>query len=882
MCGIAGIYGFKNDDLIKRFSRDLSHRGPDGEGIFHNEQVTLLNRRLAIIDVSGGNQPMYNEDKSIALVFVGEIYNYKELTEELKKKGHVFTTESDTEVLVHGYEEWGTDYFDRCNGMFTVAIYDKNKEMLVLARDHFGIKPLYYALVKQGSGKNEKNELIFSSEIKPLINSGLIDKKPNDRTIYRYLRFRVHDDERDTFFEGVSRLMPGEVLTLSAKGMHLQSFTTLQDDLKALSEKKPQKADVNKFRDLFIDSVRLRLMSEVPVGTCLSGGLDSSAIVAVIQKLLQNHVKEADSLGKVQQTFSAVFPGSTNNEEGYIQTLLDNLKTVKSHKIYPKPEEFFKEIYDFVKTQEEPTISTGPYAQYKVMEEVGKHVTVVIDGQGADEMMAGYIPYYFVYLRQLLKQRKYGVFIKELFSSIDILYIYIIMKIQGGLGKRHAADVIRMINPVYISKYTEEKVDIIHDNLKLRLIHDIFYNSIPSLLRYEDRNSMKYSVEGRVPFLDFRLLRYLFSMPDTAIINNGWNKRILRDAVKSMLPARIARRRSKIGFTNPEYDWFMRMKNKIYAIYLSDSFASRPYFNQTEVLKAFNEFVEGKTDDTLVFWRVLNIELWLRIFFDESTQEVHPTKPQNVPYSANEGKNIEIHIHNKTYLRFPVRTELFKKDDDYTKLIQTYIDQFHTYAKTHTILKQHIGKDWFIVLSEKVIAISQGRSYFIWDIKPGLFARVLSKKVTRTPHGIGLGSPWTMQLAIEEVGLPRLLLASAAAALTKPFGIKGLFYRIAGREAAGIDGPTEYSLYPSNVSAKLLPKNPETVSAEIHEQLNKHLPEEYKKHFKGVVIIDANDLGRNVIGNSTGIEDTLVEEIFGDNPMGQSDEQTPLVITFLP
>lgn len=273
MCGIAGFYGFKNKDLIKQFSQDLAHRGPDGEGSYFDGPVSLLNRRLAIIDIEGGNQPIYNEDKTMALVFVGEIYNYQELTKELKKRGHTFRTESDTEVLMHGYEEWGPSYFDRCNGMFTVAIWDTKKETLVIARDHFGIKPLYYAVL-DNHGDPDNIKFMFSSELKPLIKSGLLEKKPNDRIIYRYLQFRVHDDGRETFFEGISRLMPGEYVTVSKKGVHIASYTTLQDELKQLAESPPQAPDTDEFRKLLIDSVKLRLISEVPVGTCLSGGLD--------------------------------------------------------------------------------------------------------------------------------------------------------------------------------------------------------------------------------------------------------------------------------------------------------------------------------------------------------------------------------------------------------------------------------------------------------------------------------------------------------------------------------------------------------------------------------------------------------------------------------
>ena len=414
MCGIAGFYGFRNDTLIKKISKELEHRGPDGEGYFIEDEVTLMNRRLAIIDRAKGDQPIYNEDGTIAIVFVGEIYNFKTLRIELEQKGHVFRTKTDTEVIVHGYEQFGTEYFDRLNGMFVFALYDKKKKKLLLARDHFGIKPLYYAVLSNNS-KDSVARIIFSSEIKPIIQSGLIRKKPNDRIIYRYLRYRVHDDEKETFFKGIYRLMPGELLEIQGDTKHqtlnTKQFTNLQNELSELAsdsnDKVSTKGDIDGFKKELTRSIRMRLISEVSVGSCLSGGLDSSTVVATVNKLLYSHVEEASSVGKIQNTFSAVFPGSSNDEERYINKLKSQISNFKSHKVYPKPEEFFREIEDFVRIQEEPTISTGPYAQYKVMEEAHKHVIVVLDGQGADEMMAGYLPYYLVYFRQLWKEKKY-------------------------------------------------------------------------------------------------------------------------------------------------------------------------------------------------------------------------------------------------------------------------------------------------------------------------------------------------------------------------------------------------------------------------------------------------------------------------------------------
>jgi len=834
MCGIAGFYGFRDDRLIKKISKELAHRGPDGEGYFLSEKTTLLSRRLAIIDVAHGDQPIYNEDKSVVIVYNGEIYNFQEFVAPLQKKGHIFKTKSDTEVVIHAYEEWGVSSFDKFNGMFAFALYDIKKDKLFLVRDHFGIKPMHYAVID--------NRLIFSSEIRPILYSGLIKSAPNDKIIYRYLKYRIHDDGRETFFKNINRLLPGEYLEIKNGKHEVKRYSNLEQELLLKNKSVKEKNKTASFKNELIKAIKYRLISEVPVGTCLSGGLDSSTTVAVVNQLLKENDQEAKSVGKTQKTFSAVFPGGANDEEKYIDKLISQMNNIKSYKIYPKPEKFVEEIKDFVRSQEEPTISTGPYAQYKVMEEAQGKVTVLLDGQGSDEMMAGYLPYYFVYLRQLWGEKKRLLFFKEVFSSLDVVTKYIKEKFVKRLA------VTELLNKEYSERYRAEKFEVENNNLKKRLVQDVFKNSLQSLLRYEDRNAMRFSIEGRVPFLDFNLIRHIFNLPDEEIIKNGWNKYILRKATVDLLPAIINKRRNKIGFTTPEYQWFFIIKEFVFNLFASTEFGSRKYFNQKQVLIAFQNFLDGKTGDTMIFWRLINLELWLREFF-----------PKKVQKSIKSIKTKMI-VNKKEYSRFPIKTSLFKKGDDYIKKISDEIN----------INKTKEGS-YIAVVSEKVIAISQGRSYFIWEIKPSFWAELLSKFVKKTPYGIGLGSPWTMQLAINEVGLPKIFMASFVSAVTKIFGVSGNFYKIAGEVVRSIDGPTEYSLYPSNVSAKLGPKNPQQVAEKIKSKIG-------DKNFKGVVVIDANDIGRNVLGNSTNLPDKLIEKIMADNPMGQTREQTPIVL----
>lgn len=855
MCGIAGIHGTRNDNLLRSFSKEMEHRGPDGEGFYFGDTVSLINRRLAIIDRKGGDQPIYNEDRSIVVVYNGEIYNYRELRNELEKKGHVFSTKSDTEVIVHGYEQWGDTCFDRFNGMFGIALYDIKKDRLLLVRDHFGIKPLYFTVAR------ENEPFAFASEIKPLLASNLVKTSPNDRVIYRYLRYRIHDDGRETFFTGINKLLPGEMMIIEKEKTEIRSYTSLQSDLLSLSKKKNSadltEKNIKEFRKLLIDSISRRLISEVPVGTCLSGGLDSSTIVAVINKLLLEKNVDSASVGNVQKTFSAVFPGSTNDEEAYIDALLATSQKIQDFKIYPDSKTFLSDVKTFVRTQEEPTISTGPYAQYKVMEKVHKEVTVVLDGQGSDEMMAGYLPYYFVYLRQLIDKGDLVGTIRELWNGKDVFVKFLLQK----FSTKKIVNTKKLLNAEFAEKQKHEHFQVEQKNLKKRLIEDIFSNSLPSLLRYEDKNSMKFSVEGRVPFLDFRLLRFIFTLSDKAIIWNGWNKYILRKATEDILPAVINKRRNKIGFTTPEHEWFLKEHEAIRAYFTTESFISKSYLNQAELVMAFDGYVAGKTDDSMVFWRALNLELWLQTFFPSINTEKKQKK------GIKEIKPVVV-VSGKQYERVLIPTHVFRKGEDFINSISLLTKQ--------ALERNRLSEDhkWFVVVTEKIIATAQGRAYFIWDIHPNIFARVLSRFVSRVSYGIGLGSPWTMQLAIQEVGLPRILFATGISLFTRPFGIRGMFYRVAGRSAAGIDGPTEYSLYPANVSAKLLPKDPqkvcESISSAIHDS-----------RCLGAVIIDANDIGRNILGNTTGIDDTIIAEIFRDNPMGQTDEQTPLAIVFL-
>jgi asparagine synthase (glutamine-hydrolysing) len=899
MCGVAGYVGISaryGAPVLERMAQAQRHRGPDGSGIFTQGLVGLAHVRLAVIDRAGGGQPMTSPDGRYVLVYNGEVYNFRELRGELTWLGHEFRTASDTEVVLAAYREWGRAAFDRFNGMFALAIADTTTGEVVLARDQFGIKPLY--LAEDGDGR-----MVFASEIRPILASGVIERRPDDVTIYRYLRFRVHDDTERTFFAGITRLLPGQLAVISADGrVHRETYTTLYADMRRLAAnpRRYDEAARGRFAVALREAVRTRLVSDVPVGTALSGGLDSSTIVATINELMAGRDQGAGALGPRQNTFSAVFPGERNDEERYVDAVAAGIDTAAAnrdrltvHKVRPTADEFLVDLVDFVRTQEEPVISTGPYAQYRVMREASRHVTVMVDGQGADEMMAGYLPYYLVHLRQQGRRRV----LRNLSAELDVLW---------RLGRFRLADLVRRRRPVPVSRLLAEPFAAAHagerfiqvgDDLKARLADDLFRHSLPALLRYEDRNTMRFSVEGRVPFLDPNLVRLLWSLDDTAILHRGWNKRALRDATRTLLPALVNRRRNKIGFTTPEDAWFTRIKNDVYRIFASESFGSRPYFDQAAVVDEFNAYLAGRSGaETMMFWRLLNMELWLREFIDKepgapggdpatAVAGRHPQAPPKSDYVPNPDKELAL----AGWARFPLRVDLVAPGDDVPALAARRAAGFFaglpeaaSDPTTSDAAALASGDRWYLYVSEKIVAVAQGRIFFTRDIHPGPWARLLSRFVRRTPFGIGLGHPTTMHLAIGEAGLPRILAAAAAGLVGRTLGRRGLFYQVAGPAVRAIDGPTEYSAYPANVSAKLAPSDPagaaRAISAAVRAALEPAAPSEDANRFGGTVVIDANDLGRNVLGHDTDLDERTLEGVFADNPLGQGREQTPFAV----
>ena len=665
MCGIAGSYHARigaTAGRIQAMTDRLIHRGPDDEGfalidtaskrVWDGKRaqpsgtfdLALGHRRLSILDVSdAGHQPMPSADGRYWIVFNGEIYNYVELREQLAKLGHMFRSGSDTEVLLAAYAEWGTDCLPRFNGMWAFAIWDVEKRELFCARDRFGVKPLYYAV--------GPDWFVFGSEIKALFANRFVPRAPNDELVYDFLALRYVDHTDDTFFAGVHKLPAAHwMIYRPGERPAPQRFWALATQTRIESSPKEDVVAIERFRELFEDAVRVRLRSDVPLGTCLSGGLDSSSIVVTANRLMFDELALDPALvGDRQRTFSACFEDGRFDEREFIDHVI--LQTgASSRRTFPSSKNLWRELPRMLAHMDEPFHSTSQYSQYEVMRLARESgVTVTLDGQGADELLGGYTGYHSVYLATLLRANHPMMALREARATLkmggrgrtasELLLRTSYGKLPAWLTtplRTAAAPLMSSVSPEgrslgvlapefrrhYAARrdgWLSARSEVMHD-VGAKLGEDLFQFSLPCLLRYADRNSMAASIESRMPLLDYRLAEHVASLPLSLLLRDGWTKWILRRAMDHKLPAEVQWRKDKKGFVTPEGLWLREGRTQI-ADVLGGTLASHAYLDGGVLRERVARYVDSTNQAayyTDVFrWYI--VESWMQYAFGSAS-----------------------------------------------------------------------------------------------------------------------------------------------------------------------------------------------------------------------------------------------------------------------
>jgi len=605
MCGING-FNWNDEYIIEKMNSSLRHRGPDDEGIYVDEEVSLGHLRLSIIDLSkNGHQPMSDRQDKFFIIYNGEIYNFQALREELELLGYSFKSNTDTEVILYSYMQWKEQCLEKFNGMFAFAVYDSESKRLFLARDRMGIKPLYYYF-------DEKNDVfLFSSEIPPLLEHK-IDIEPNKKLIKDFLLYNVSDHTDETFFEGIMKIPKGCYATFDLMRCELEIKEWYNIKYKERFAGTYEEA-ISTFRDLMEDSVDIRLISDVPVGTCLSGGIDSSSIACLINRKMKI------------KTFSAVYNGYERDESRYISIVAEKTG-MANYRIHPTAEKLSEDLFKIIKLIGEPFPSASIYAQNCVQKLArGNDVTVVLDGQGADELLAGYHYFLGFYLVDLLKTLRLKRFASECYNLIkgkeymigvqSSLYLLLPIFIREQIFLRESLLSREMMNgSVATTEYFKNFSDC--RSLGQSLEFHLKYR-LEQLLKWEDRNSMGNQTESRVPFLDYRIIEFISGLPDDFIIREGRTKALLRDAMIDIVPSEILERRDKIGYETPDAYW---LKTEDFEKLLSDWFLRgeplcKEYIDVKKLRLQIKEHLHKNKNHARNLWKAVFLEAWLKTFF---------------------------------------------------------------------------------------------------------------------------------------------------------------------------------------------------------------------------------------------------------------------------
>jgi asparagine synthase (glutamine-hydrolysing) len=635
MCGINGIaYSSRsnkrvNEAVLRQTTDVIFHRGPDDGGIFIDEKIGFGHRRLSIVDVAHGAQPMFSNDRSKVIIYNGEVYNHADYRGELEAKGYEFQTHCDTETILKLYEEYGVKCVEYLRGMFAFAIWDRREKTLFIARDRLGVKPLYYVHDAEGN-------LFFGSEIKTLLEANAIKPELNYNALPD--QFANHGTSRDeTLFKNVKRLLPGHFLIWKDGNLRIEEFWDINFEPK--HEEKSDKDFIEEWREMFKHSVKLRLMADVPLGMFLSGGIDSSAIAAIMATMVSEPIK----------TFSVGFKEREANEFEYARLVAKKYQT-EHHEITITPEQFFAELPNLVWHEDEPIGFIASVPLYFVSKLAQKHVKVVLTGEGSDEILAGYGRY-----AKALQLLNYG----EKYQSFTPPFVRSAVKsgVSAFGGKLTRTFLTREadIENLFFDNFSifgksmqknlfsaetkariEEKNPYFYQNQWLgktdargvldKLLYADTKTYLHELLMKQDQMSMAASIESRVPFLDHKLVEFTAKMPTKMKLRGKDTKWILREAMKGILPEEILSR-SKMGFPVPIGNWFRKEYKHIVDEYvLSERAISRGIFNADFVREIVAKHNAGENHDERL-WSLVNFEIWQRRFFDGE---------------AFEGKEIEI------------------------------------------------------------------------------------------------------------------------------------------------------------------------------------------------------------------------------------------------
>ena len=625
MCGIAGIVNKNNETVsmtkLKRMTDIIEHRGPDAQGQWSESAVALGHRRLSIIDLSKeSNQPMISNDCNYVITYNGEVYNYLEIREELKEKGVKFKTSSDTEVILEAYKAYGETCLQRFNGMWAFCIYDKIKNILFISRDRFGVKPLYYL--------ENSSVFAFGSEAKEIIAAYPEENIPSVNGIYRYLANGGENLDELGYYQNI-KIFPEAHYMIYDLTKHSQTKKNFWEvDEKQFYDKWiAGRNPVKTFKRLFDDAVQLRLRSDVEVGACLSGGLDSSAIVGCCHKKYNQRIN----------TFSSIYQDKDCNEEEYIKEVNEINDTIP-HYVYPDCEEsdFNNHMNKIIFHHDGPVQGASLFSQYMVMKKIHNHVKVVLDGQGADEMFAGYIPYYSYLIDDLANKKgslgklqaiRTLVLIKcewpEILGAISTDTIVSLVGMKNGKqfqnDKNFQNNQFRRSCPLFTKKFIEmsnDRLDLkpyqCSTKLNTQLCNDVIRNSIPRLLHNEDSNAMAFSIESRIPFLDYRLVEFSIALGENYKIRNGWTKWIVRKGCKRYLPDKVRKRKSKMGFPAPFARWLREGESKEDYKKIIFALGKRNIVPMDTIESFYEAHISNKTDMSMMLFKFYCLELWLR------------------------------------------------------------------------------------------------------------------------------------------------------------------------------------------------------------------------------------------------------------------------------